>query len=353
LPTIRWDPRNPLFFEDKCMKGGYPHMYADIASVAFFSCPNVAQTNWVSNKYLSSKVLYENLFIVSKDEFESCEVKKLSSTTKQLLLCDSEKKFEVKYLKFKFSSIAASSREISFKVNSTYYFIATSTGEKDQLNNRVGGRCKDIGMKLAITICPLGSKCGTDANRCNGIPTPKTTTTTATPLTTVPAPLVVTTEQLAPEKIIPNEGGDIPIMVGQTAPVKGKPMNNGNKGVSIPLFILTALACFILGMVAILLVKWVKTRHSKHNRPPSDSSSCSEGSMEVFTENKTTVVDAPPHIVTSDEINAEKLLQEANRKYFSEENAGYRHSTEFKRLLSTGSHASSDRYSVTPVGEYA
>lgn len=98
-------------------------MYADIASIVFFSCPNVAQTNWVSNKYLSSKVLYENLFIVSKDEFESCEVKKLSSTTKRLLLCDSEKKFEVKYLKFKFSSIAASSREISFKVNSTYYFI--------------------------------------------------------------------------------------------------------------------------------------------------------------------------------------------------------------------------------------
>jgi len=41
----------------------------------------------------------------------------------------------------------------------------------------------------------------------------------------------------------------------------------------------------------------------------------------------------------------ETLRREANRKYFSEQNPEYRNSTEWKRLLSTSSGTSSERYS--------
>ena len=50
--------------------------------------------------------------------------------------------------------------------------------------------------------------------------------------------------------------------------------------------------------------------------------------------------------------DSDTLRREMNKKYFNNDNPTYRHSTEFKRLLSTSSGSSSERHSAVPIGEY-
>ena len=97
-------------------------------SKLIFVCPNTATT---VTKLASSDVLrplYENLWLVSRQSYERCEVNK--TTDSELILCDSP--FDLKYYMVIFKKYSASLDPI-FEPGKDYYFI----GKKNQLINPI------------------------------------------------------------------------------------------------------------------------------------------------------------------------------------------------------------------------
>jgi len=87
---------------------------------------------------------------VSKDEYDTCQIKKTSTPVREILRCD--KPFEnIKYTFYisKFSPVPGA---IEFTPGSDYYFISTSNGTLNGLNNTVGGTCQKDNMKMIIRV---------------------------------------------------------------------------------------------------------------------------------------------------------------------------------------------------------
>jgi len=169
-PSIQWTPLNPIFRSNKtqCV---HP------MSKLIFVCPNTATT---VTKLASSNVLrplYENLWLVSRQSYERCELNQ--TTDSELILCDNP--FNLKYYTVIFKKYSASI-DPRFEPGKDYYFVATSNGEKSSIKSTSGGRCKTQNMKLKFHIC-TGSedpRCQSD-EMCNGIaPTTQAPTTKST-----------------------------------------------------------------------------------------------------------------------------------------------------------------------------
>ena len=93
-----------------------------------FVCPNTATT--VTRLASSSllRPLYENLWLVSRQSYERCEVN--NATDSQLILCDNP--FNLKYYTVIFKKYSASVDPI-FEPGKDYYFI----GKKNQPLNLI------------------------------------------------------------------------------------------------------------------------------------------------------------------------------------------------------------------------
>ena len=50
----------------------YVRIYIDMWDEIFFSCPNPVQKDWVSSVLTHPDYLFENMWVVSKKEFDSC-----------------------------------------------------------------------------------------------------------------------------------------------------------------------------------------------------------------------------------------------------------------------------------------
>lgn len=97
-------------------------------SKLIFVCPNTATT---VIKLASSNVLrplYENLWLVSRQSYERCEVNQ--TTDSELILCD--KPFNLKYYTVIFKKYSASI-DPKFEPGKDYYFV----GKKNQLINLI------------------------------------------------------------------------------------------------------------------------------------------------------------------------------------------------------------------------
>jgi len=95
-------------------------------SKLIFVCPNTATT---VTKLASSNVLrplYENLWLVSRQSYERCELNQ--TTDSELILCDNP--FNLKYYTVIFKKYSASI-DPRFEPGKDYYFV----GKKNQLVN--------------------------------------------------------------------------------------------------------------------------------------------------------------------------------------------------------------------------
>ena len=89
------------------------------------------------------------MFKVSKEEYEDCRIQK-TSPVRQILRCD--KPFEnVKYT-FYISTFSPIPGAIEFQPGNDYYFISTSNGTLNGLNNTEYGSCQTSNMKMVIRV---------------------------------------------------------------------------------------------------------------------------------------------------------------------------------------------------------
>lgn len=88
-------------------------------STLYFLCPNTVTivTRLHSSSYLGPQ--YENLWLVSEQGYERCEVNK--QVDKKLIVCD--KPFNLNYRQVTFNKYSADSSEPEFVPGKDYYFI--------------------------------------------------------------------------------------------------------------------------------------------------------------------------------------------------------------------------------------
>ena len=102
----------------------YVRIYIDMWDEIFFSCPNPVQKDWVSSVLTHPDYLFENMWVVSKKEFDSCTLDESSWYTREMLRCDSVRDYtEVKYRKMRVRPIADGTKSIEFHAEQTYYLI--------------------------------------------------------------------------------------------------------------------------------------------------------------------------------------------------------------------------------------
>lgn len=313
LPTFSWDPRNK-YFSDKICGGEYAHIIVEQSSKMNFVCPSQLIVSSVRQQYTSPTNMYENMYIVTKDEFDRCEVDKLTTNTKYLLTCNKPRyKDLLKYKSITFSPWAIGANAVSFHVNKTYYFIATSNGTISGLENRKGGRCHTHNMRLAITICEIGRDCFKNEHLCY-TPVQKVATTTTTTLPTVTTSTTTTTTTRT-------SGDNGALVTPKAAPKQGS--DDSKKSGGSP-FGVVAVACLIGGLFVGLIIGFVAViltqRYAKRYRRSKNSHTSS----------------------------VDSALDPFDSALPNEDNKGYRHSTEIKRFLSTSSSGSSERYSTVP-----
>ncbi|XP_065670218.1 ephrin-4-like isoform X1 [Hydra vulgaris] len=149
LPTFLWDPRNKIFAGDLC-EGKYAKISVNYEATIYFTCPHEALcSDVIEGESNNAKSMYENMYLVSKEEFDNCDVKE---NQVPVLLCDSpEDSSVIKFASFYIFDVKSSLR-ISFKDNTTYYFVATSDGKKNGITKLKGGRCKENNMRLAMYV---------------------------------------------------------------------------------------------------------------------------------------------------------------------------------------------------------
>uniref|UniRef100_T1KN04 Ephrin RBD domain-containing protein n=1 Tax=Tetranychus urticae TaxID=32264 RepID=T1KN04_TETUR len=92
---------------------------------------------------------------VSKEEYDSCRI--TNSNPRIIAICD--KPHQLKYFTITFRSFTPQPGGLEFKPGQDYYFISTSTGKREGLDRRLGGRCSTHHMKVIFKVC-----CSTNDN---------------------------------------------------------------------------------------------------------------------------------------------------------------------------------------------
>ncbi|XP_078366641.1 ephrin-B2-like isoform X1 [Oculina patagonica] len=112
-------------------------------------CPHMA-TSLVKTQDTSSNLRYENFWIVDNSSYHSCNVNTNITENKLLFKCDKPRQIYFEQLVFQSHGMDNS---LVFTKGKTYYFISTSTGLQDSLDNTKQGHCETYNMKMEIYIC--------------------------------------------------------------------------------------------------------------------------------------------------------------------------------------------------------
>lgn len=167
LADIYWNATNPIFRIDNTdhiidvNKGNIPFEYDQVNII----CP-VYRTG-TQEEDVERYIIYN----VSKEEYDSCRI--TNPSPRIIAVCD--KPHQLMYFTITFRSFTPQPGGLEFRPGQDYYFISTSTGNMEGLNQRIGGRCATHNMKVIFKVCCDPSK---------GAPTSRprsTTTSTALP----------------------------------------------------------------------------------------------------------------------------------------------------------------------------
>ncbi|CAH3170680.1 unnamed protein product, partial [Porites lobata] len=115
-------------------------------------CPNLMDYPTERDNVYPKDQLYENLFMVDKKGFDSCN----ATLGLKLLSCDNPD-VRGRHVTVVFQPQSANENDPKFVEGEEYYFINTASGLITSLTNLEGGRCKDNQMKMKIYVCKEGN----------------------------------------------------------------------------------------------------------------------------------------------------------------------------------------------------
>lgn len=113
------------------------------SSSSFPSLPNASKRTSTENEY-------HTLYKVSKEEYDACSIKNYDDSVKTILRCDKPNE-NLKYTLY-ISTFSPVPDALEFTPGRSYYFMSTSDGTLNGLNNLNGGSCKDHNMKFVIKV---------------------------------------------------------------------------------------------------------------------------------------------------------------------------------------------------------
>ncbi|KAL9957684.1 hypothetical protein ACROYT_G034608 [Oculina patagonica] len=170
-PSILWDSKNPIFQTNYSLA-------VRSASDVRIVCPNPAMIPIAVEGSIPMEKLYENLWIVDKQAYDTCAVNTSKYQNRFLMRCDTPR--QLRYFRIVFQPFAAEPSQLVFQKGKDYFFIATSNGRNTSLDQTSGGRCATHNMRMRVYVCK-------DANdlKCQGSPVstaqPPTKTVTVCP----------------------------------------------------------------------------------------------------------------------------------------------------------------------------
>ncbi|XP_076353233.1 ephrin-B1-like isoform X2 [Tachypleus tridentatus] len=144
LDDIYWNASNPIFRIDNTdhiidvNKGNIPFEYDQVNIICPVYTPG-------TDEDVETYIIYN----VSKEEYDSCRIN--NPNPRVIAVCD--KPHQLMYFTVTFRSFTPQPGGLEFKPGQDYYFISTSGGRLDQLNQRVGGRCASRNMKIVFKVC--------------------------------------------------------------------------------------------------------------------------------------------------------------------------------------------------------
>ncbi|XP_020905484.1 ephrin-B1 [Exaiptasia diaphana] len=182
---LHWTHLNPLFKTSKSSSS--PSILRQNVlpkSRLNIICPNAALNPVKMHQSPAKDHLYENLWVVDKQSFDTCRVNTSLKANRLLLQCDTPLIF--KHYPLVFLEFSPAKQFMEFQKGKDYYFISTSDGTKNSLKSTKGGHCKTASMKFIIHVClndqdPL---CQDKPPTTTAPPTTQPTTTTTTKPTT-------------------------------------------------------------------------------------------------------------------------------------------------------------------------
>lgn len=165
LADIYWNATNPIFRIDNTdhiidvNKGNIPFEYDQVNII----CP-VYRTG-TQEEDVEQYIIYN----VSKEEYDSCRI--TNPMPRIIAVCD--KPHQLMYFTITFRSFTPQPGGLEFRPGQDYYFISTSTGNRDGLHQRIGGRCATHNMKVIFKVC-------CDPSKTAATPRPRSSTTSST-----------------------------------------------------------------------------------------------------------------------------------------------------------------------------
>ena len=158
-PSVYWAPKNCRFNLNRPPNSAYEFFVKPFGKL-YFVCPNIALWNDMSSTGPQLSMMHENLVLVDKKGYETCTINKTRDPLRNrvILKCDGDAS-KLKYMQETFSRHRADQDRMKYHQGKTYYFISTSNGSKESLDNLSGGHCKTHNMKLKITVCGPQDRC--------------------------------------------------------------------------------------------------------------------------------------------------------------------------------------------------
>ncbi|XP_061171515.1 uncharacterized protein LOC133181010 [Saccostrea echinata] len=185
--VFHWNRTNPLFSHSNS------EINVNLEDSIDFRCPLYPSS--------TSSSLYEYylVYIVTMTEYNNCRLRTPVNATLVLNCSTPNNENYFTILIRRFQSVPGM---IDFPPGK-YYFMTTSTGYVQGLDNKIDGACKSNKMKLAMTVSPPGSQTPSPSqapqNSSDAVKTTtsSTTTTTTTPKPVTPSPSPTTTTTIA------------------------------------------------------------------------------------------------------------------------------------------------------------
>lgn len=174
LPPLYWNSSNPIFSQSNS------EINVNLDDSIDFRCP------FYPSGTSSSSYKYYLVYIVTMDEYSQC---RLDTPVRGTLVINCSEPNTEQYFTILIRRFQSVPGMIDFPPGK-YYFMTTSTGYLEGINNKENGACRSNNMRLVMTVRTPESQtpAPTQAPQNSSGPVPTTTTSTTT-TTTTPKPV--------------------------------------------------------------------------------------------------------------------------------------------------------------------
>ncbi|XP_033003668.1 ephrin-B2 isoform X2 [Lacerta agilis] len=135
LEPIYWNSSNSKFHPGQGLV-----LYPKIGDKLDIICPKV-------DSKTSGQYEYYKVYMVDKDQADSCTIKKDNTPLLNCAKPDQDVKFTIKFQEF-----SPNLWGLEFQRNKDYYIISTSNGSLEGLDNQEGGVCQTKAMKILMKV---------------------------------------------------------------------------------------------------------------------------------------------------------------------------------------------------------